>query len=64
MFSLSAALIVQLRQAYANGRDTGSASSCTLAESDLAFLRLGVWPGTPSWAIDMNKSTSLARLGY
>ena len=57
-------LIVQLRHAFANSRDTGSASSCTLAESDLAFLRLGVQPGTPSWGMDINKSTSLARLGY
>lgn len=63
MFSLSAALIVQLRHAFANGRDTGSASSCTLAESGLAF-GLGVQPGTPSWGIDINKNISLARLGY
>jgi ABC-type dipeptide/oligopeptide/nickel transport system permease subunit len=36
-----------------------------LAESTLAFLGLGVEPGTPSWGIDMSGSSlSNARLGY
>ena len=43
---------------------SGTLGGAILAESGLAFLGLGVQPGTPSWGIDINKNISLARLGY
>ncbi len=39
--------------------------SAILAESALAFLGIGVEPGTPSWGIDMSgENITVARLGY
>lgn len=39
--------------------------SAILAESALAFLGLGLEPGTPSWGIDMSgENLTFARLGY
>ncbi len=44
---------------------SGTLGAAILAESALAFLGLGVAPGTPSWGIDMSGSNlSYARLGY
>lgn len=44
---------------------SGTLGGAILAESMLAFLGLGVEPGTPSWGIDMSGSNlSNARLGY
>lgn len=43
---------------------SGALGGAILAESGLAFLGLGVQPGTPSWGIDINKNFSIARLGY
>ncbi len=44
---------------------SGALGAAILAESALAFLGLGVEPGTPSWGIDMSGSNlSVARLGY
>jgi ABC-type dipeptide/oligopeptide/nickel transport system permease subunit len=43
---------------------SGALGGAILAESALAFLGLGVEPGTPSWGIDMNENLSLARIGY
>ncbi len=42
-----------------------SLGAAILAESALAFLGLGLAPGTPSWGIDMSgENLSFARLGY
>jgi ABC-type dipeptide/oligopeptide/nickel transport system permease subunit len=42
-----------------------SLGSAILAESALAFLGLGLEPGTPSWGLDMSGSNlSFARLGF
>jgi peptide/nickel transport system permease protein len=42
-----------------------SLGAAILAESGLAFLGLGLEPGTPSWGIDMSGSNlSMARLGF
>jgi ABC-type dipeptide/oligopeptide/nickel transport system permease subunit len=42
-----------------------SLGAAILAESALAFLGLGLEPGTPSWGIDMSgENLSFARLGY
>jgi ABC-type dipeptide/oligopeptide/nickel transport system permease subunit len=44
---------------------SGTLGGAILAESALAFLGLGVQPGTPSWGIDMSGGNlSIARLGY
>ena len=44
---------------------SGALGGAILAESGLAFLGLGVAPGTPSWGIDMSgDNISVARLGY
>ena len=44
---------------------SGTLGAAILAESALAFLGLGVAPGTPSWGIDMSGTNlSVARLGY
>jgi ABC-type dipeptide/oligopeptide/nickel transport system permease subunit len=43
---------------------SGALGGAILAESALAFLGLGVEPGTPSWGIDINQGLSYARLGY
>ena len=44
---------------------SGTLGAAILAESALAFLGLGVQPGTPSWGIDMSGGNlSVARLGY
>ena len=44
---------------------SGALGGAILAESGLAFLGLGVAPGTPSWGIDMSgDNVSVARLGY
>lgn len=43
---------------------SGALGAAILTESALAFLGLGVEPGTPSWGIDMNENLSNARLGY
>jgi ABC-type dipeptide/oligopeptide/nickel transport system permease subunit len=44
---------------------SGTLGGAILAESGLAFLGLGVAPGTPSWGIDMSgDNISVARLGY
>jgi ABC-type dipeptide/oligopeptide/nickel transport system permease subunit len=43
---------------------SGALGAAILAESALAFLGLGVEPGTPSWGIDINDGLSYARLGY
>jgi ABC-type dipeptide/oligopeptide/nickel transport system permease subunit len=44
---------------------SGALGAAILAESALAFLGLGVEPGTPSWGIDMSGSNlSIARTGY
>jgi ABC-type dipeptide/oligopeptide/nickel transport system permease subunit len=44
---------------------SGALGGAILAESALAFLGLGVAPGTPSWGIDMSgNNLSFARLGY
>jgi ABC-type dipeptide/oligopeptide/nickel transport system permease subunit len=43
---------------------SGALGAAILAESALAFLGLGVTPGTPSWGIDMSGSNlSVARYG-
>ncbi|MCK9517968.1 MAG: ABC transporter permease [Dehalococcoidia bacterium] len=43
---------------------SGALGAAILAESALAFLGLGVEPGTPSWGIDMSgQNLSFARLG-
>jgi len=42
-----------------------SLGGAILAESALAFLGIGVEPGTPSWGIDMSgENLTVARLGY
>ncbi|HEY4669947.1 MAG TPA: ABC transporter permease [Tepidiformaceae bacterium] len=44
---------------------SGALGAAILAESTLAFLGLGVEPGTPSWGIDMSgQNLSFSRLGY
>ncbi|MGE5595020.1 MAG: ABC transporter permease [Hyphomicrobiales bacterium] len=44
---------------------SGALGAAILAESALAFLGLGVEPGTPSWGIDMSgQNQSFARLGH
>ncbi|MHB8574845.1 MAG: ABC transporter permease [Dehalococcoidia bacterium] len=44
---------------------SGALGGAILAESSLAFLGLGVAPGTPSWGIDMSgQNLSFARLGH
>ncbi len=44
---------------------SGALGAAILAESTLAFLGLGVEPGTPSWGIDMSgQNLSVARLGF
>ncbi len=44
---------------------SGALGGAILAESTLAFLGLGLAPGTPSWGIDMSgQSLSFARLGH
>jgi ABC-type dipeptide/oligopeptide/nickel transport system permease subunit len=44
---------------------SGALGGAILAESGLAFLGLGVAPGTPSWGIDMSgQNLSFARLGH
>ncbi len=44
---------------------SGALGAAILAESTLAFLGLGLAPGTPSWGIDMSgQSLSFARLGH
>ncbi|MEX2080262.1 MAG: ABC transporter permease, partial [Dehalococcoidia bacterium] len=44
---------------------SGALGAAILAESTLAFLGLGLAPGTPSWGIDMSgQNLSFARLGY
>jgi ABC-type dipeptide/oligopeptide/nickel transport system permease subunit len=44
---------------------SGALGAAILAESALAFLGLGVAPGTPSWGIDMSgQALSYARLGH
>jgi peptide/nickel transport system permease protein len=44
---------------------SGGLGGAVLAEAALAFLGLGVPPGTPSWGIDMSgDNLSFARLGY
>lgn len=44
---------------------SGLLGTAILAESTLAFLGLGVAPGTPSWGIDMSgASLNFARLGH
>lgn len=44
---------------------SGALGAAILAESALAFLGLGVEPGTPSWGIDMSGANlSYARLGH
>lgn len=44
---------------------SGALGAAILAESALAFLGLGVAPGTPSWGIDMSgQALSFARLGH
>lgn len=43
---------------------SGALGAAILAESALAFLGLGVEPGTPSWGIDINDGLGYARLGY
>jgi peptide/nickel transport system permease protein len=44
---------------------SGALGGAILAESTLAFLGLGVEPGTPSWGIDMSgQNLSFSRLGY
>jgi ABC-type dipeptide/oligopeptide/nickel transport system permease subunit len=43
---------------------SGALGAAILAESALAFLGLGVEPGTPSWGIDISANLSLARAGY
>lgn len=44
---------------------SGALGGAILAESGLAFLGLGVAPGTPSWGIDMSGTNlSIARTGY
>jgi len=42
---------------------SGTLGAAILAESGLAFLGLGVEPGTPSWGIDINENLQWARLG-
>lgn len=44
---------------------SGALGAAILAESTLAFIGLGVEPGTPSWGIDMSgQNLSIARTGY
>ncbi|HZU77816.1 MAG TPA: ABC transporter permease [Dehalococcoidia bacterium] len=44
---------------------SGGLGGAVIAEATLAFLGLGVPPGTPSWGIDMSgNNLSVARLGY
>jgi len=44
---------------------SGALGAAILAESALAFLGLGVEPGTPSWGMDMSgQNLSFARLGH
>ncbi len=44
---------------------SGALGAAILAESALAFIGLGLEPGTPSWGIDMSgQNLSFARLGY
>ncbi|MEX1104381.1 MAG: ABC transporter permease, partial [Dehalococcoidia bacterium] len=42
---------------------SGALGGAILAESALAFLGLGVEPGTPSWGIDISANLTLARFG-
>jgi ABC-type dipeptide/oligopeptide/nickel transport system permease subunit len=42
---------------------SGALGAAILAESALAFLGLGVEPGTPSWGIDINANLTVARFG-
>ncbi len=42
---------------------SGALGAAILAESALAFLGLGVEPGTPSWGIDINDGLNYARFG-
>ncbi|HZQ38343.1 MAG TPA: ABC transporter permease subunit, partial [Dehalococcoidia bacterium] len=44
---------------------SGGLGAAILAESALAFLGLGVAPGTPSWGIDISGANlTFARLGH